>query len=173
MQYFWCSECPGMQCMLSVCIRHVPGQQQHVSKALYLTCTFTGSKLHLAVQLILLLAQLSVFQVQLLPTLLGTVQLLPVLELEPLLVPAQQISARGWQINASARFAAAACPEGASHPTRVSSTPSMSSSLVSFASLDCTLCLSSRSFPYASSSRFSFASSCIFSSMAMALLVLA
>ena len=65
--------------------------------------------------------------------------------------------------------------------SRNSATPlqcHMSSSLVSFASLGCRSCLSSTSFsgdmqPHASSSRFSFASSCIFSSMAMALLVLA
>ncbi len=54
----------------------------------------------------------------------------------------------------------------------------VASTLVSFASPGCMTCILSISFssdmqPHASSSRFSFASSCIFSSMAMALLVLA
>ena len=86
MQCSQCSACHGMHCRLLACFRRTQGQRLHVSKAPHLSCRCTSSRLHLAGEL---LAQLLDLTVQVLPTLLGTVQLLPVFELKPLHVPAQ------------------------------------------------------------------------------------
>ena len=145
-----CDAVPPMRCMLwhtlqaASVLRRTQGQQLHVSKAPHLSCRSTSLRLHLADQLILLLAQLSDLTAQVLPALPGAAQLL-----KPLHVLHRELDHVGSRPMFPLSMLQLPVLEVPLMP-RESATPQqfhMSRCLVSFASLGWTLSLSSIFFP--------------------------